>query len=421
MSHRIEIELTSRTEDGSWTWRAAGARQPRGTVSAALVPEGTLVGAVLRAEVDISLDGTTVTGLVPARTKADQRSADRIEVVGTPHRGSDVNVRLAPGKKPRREDRGGRGGRGRPAGPGDGDRAGSPRDARLSREARRPDSSGASDRQRRPASRPARERDRQRRPGTSTAYRNEALAGLRPEELPVAEQLLRGGIPAVRQAIDEQNARARADHRPEVTPAPLLSMAERLLPIVNLAAWKDRAVAARNAGKEVPLREVRSIVAAASTVSLDKEATELTAALRTSLDERVTALRERWVSRISSALDEGRVSEALRTSLKPPEPAARLSAELALELSVAAGRAMTAETPPEEWLALLELVVESPVRRTVKPLGLPSTPDEALLTAARRASGSVPELARLLGIPVPPPPRPRRAVTARSPAGRRVR
>ena len=187
----------------------------------------------------------------------------------------------------------------------------------------------------------------------------------------MAEQLLRGGIPAVRQAIEEQNARARADNRPEVTPGPLLAMAEQLLPLINLATWKDRASVARAAGKDVPLRELRSIVASASTVTLDEEGTEMASALRTSLDQRVTALRDRWVERITAALDDGRVADAVRASIRPPEPAARLSSELAVRLAEAAGQAMSAETPPAQWLALLEVVVESPVRRTVKPAGLP--------------------------------------------------
>jgi len=236
----------------------------------------------------------------------------------------------------------------------------------------------------------------------------------------VAEQLLKGGIPAVRQAIEEQNTRARAESRPEVTPGPLLALAEQLLPVVNLASWKDRAASARAAGKDVPLRELRSIVASASTVTLDEEGTEMAAALRTALDQRVTALRERWVERITSALDDGKVVDAVRASIRPPEPAARLSSELAVRLSEAAGRAMSAETPPAEWLALLEVVVDSPVRRSVKPAGLPADADETVLTAARKASGYVPELARLMGIPIPPPPGPRRPVPARSAPGRRA-
>ena len=49
MSRRIEIQLTSRTGDDQWTWRAAGAREPRGLVPATLVPDGTEVGAVVKA------------------------------------------------------------------------------------------------------------------------------------------------------------------------------------------------------------------------------------------------------------------------------------------------------------------------------------------------------------------------------------
>jgi hypothetical protein len=236
----------------------------------------------------------------------------------------------------------------------------------------------------------------------------------------VAEQLLRGGIPAVRQAIEEQNARARSDNVPEVTPGPLLAMAEQLLPTITLATWKDRASVARAAGKDTPLRELRSIVASSSTVTLDEEGTEMASALRTALGQRVTALRDRWVERITAALDGGRVADAVRASIRPPEPAARLASDLAVRLADAAGQAMAADTPPEQWLALLEVVVESPVRRTVKPAGLPTGADEALLAAARKASGYVPELARLMGIPIPPPPGPRRPVPARSSSGRRA-
>jgi hypothetical protein len=224
----------------------------------------------------------------------------------------------------------------------------------------------------------------------------------------------------VRQAIEEQNARARSEGRPEVTPGPLLALAEELRPVVNLAAWKDRAAVARNAGKDVPLRELRSIVASASTVTLDEEGADMASALRTALDERVTALRTRWIERITTSLDEGRVLEALRASVKPPEPAARIPAELAVRLADAAGTAMSADAAAEQWVALLEVVVDSPVRRSVKPAGIPAEADENVLALARKASGYVPELARLLGIPIPPPPGPRRPVPARAGQGRRA-
>ena len=136
----------------------------------------------------------------------------------------------------------------------------------------------------------------------------------------MAEQLLRGGIPAVRQAIEEQNTRARSEGRAEVSPQPLLTMAEELQPRMSLAAWKDRAVALRSAGREAPLREMRSVVAGASTVSLDEEGRTLVTALREALDARVTALRVAWLDRIVAALDDGRVADALRVAARPPEP-----------------------------------------------------------------------------------------------------
>ncbi len=429
MAHRIEVELTSQTGDSAWTWRAAGAKQPRGTVEASLVPAGTVVGTVLRAEVETTLDGTTVTALLPPKGKGEARAADRIEILGTPQRGPDVNVVLASKSKRRRDDRpeGQRDGSRRPADRrprGDGGERG-PRNDSRSRDRDGPGApaeGGARKRTgpTRPGGRESGGRDHARRLTPSNTYRNAALATLPPEQLPVAEQLLKGGIPAVRHAIDEQNERARADHRPEVTPGPLLALAEQLLPLVNVASWKDRAASARAAGKDVPLRELRSIVASSSTVSLDEEGTEMAAALRTALNQRVTALRERWVERITSALDEGKVVDAVRASIRPPEPAARLAAPLAVRLADAAGRAMSQETTPEAWLALLEVVVDSPVRRTVKPAGLPAGADETVLAAARKASGYVPELARLMGIPIPPPPGPRRPVPARSSPGRRA-
>lgn len=446
MAHRIEVELTSQTGESTWTWRAAGAKQPRGTLDAALVPAGSGVGSVLRAEVENTLDGTTVVALLPPKGKGEARPVERIEILGAPQRGPDVNVVLAPKSRRRRDDgterpRDGRPRRrsegssdssadGKTRSRSDGERSGERNGERRARGegrrregadgtangARRTNAGGGG----RSGSRESGGRDNPRRLPTSTTYRNAALAALKPEELPVAEQLLRGGIPSVRQAIEEQNARARADHRPEVTPEPLLAMAERLLPVVNLATWKDRASVARAGGKDVPLRELRSIVASSSTVNLDEEGAEMAAALRTSLNERITALRERWLDRIKTALDEGKVIDAVRTSVRPPEPAARLTAELAVRLAEAAGQAMSSETSPSEWQALLEVVVESPVRRTVKPAGLPADPSDELLAAARKASGYVPELARLMGIPIPPPPGPRRPVPARPASGRRA-
>ncbi|HLI74953.1 MAG TPA: hypothetical protein VKU86_13825 [Acidimicrobiales bacterium] len=444
MARRIDIELTSRRDDGSWTWRAPGARQPRGTVAGALVPEGSGVGDVLRAEAEFDLDGIVVTAVQRSRVDSRAgRTAERIELLANERDApGGVSVVLAPGtrrrrddgddrregrpprgpRRPREEARGGqpdgprregrpRSERARPAPSerteGDATRRGDRRPPRPDREGRGR-APGRNDEERGGRSGRPERTDRQRRLQPVATNRNAALAELRPEQLPVAEQLLRGGIPAVRQAIAEQNARARAEGRNEVTAEPLLALAEQLLPKMNLATWKDRAITVRTAGKDAPLRELRSVVTAASTVNLDDDGRELATHLRDALQSRVTALREAWVGRITNALDGGQVEEALRVATRPPEPTARISAELATRLSQSAGAAMSPDAGEAQWLALLDAAIDSPVRRTVKPAGLPRDAGADLVNRARRAAGMIPELARLLGLPIPPPPGPRR-------------
>ena len=132
MSRRIDIELTSQTGDGSWTWRAAGARQPKGTVDGTLVPPGETVGAVLRADVDVGLEGIEILSLTATRpARSPEKTEGRIEVRGTPKRAPDVSVILAPGSGKRRRDDVGepkerRGGRRNAASEGGGGSRGAP-------------------------------------------------------------------------------------------------------------------------------------------------------------------------------------------------------------------------------------------------------------------------------------------------------
>jgi hypothetical protein len=394
-----------------------------------LVPSGEKVGAILRAEVDVGLEGLEILSLSEAKPqRSPEKTEGRIEVKGTPKRAPDVAVILAPGSSRRRRDddgdrgdrrdrrdrrdRGDRGdrrdegrrGRGREGEAGDGSEERGDRRDRSERDDRR----GAESGPRRPGGR--RPGDGTARPQrgerptvpTSTVHRNAMLATLRPEQIPVAEQLLRGGLQAVRQAIDTQNTAAKAAGKPPVAAEGLLAMADELLPAVRLADWKDRASVAQAAGKDYRLRELRAVVAASRTVNLDEEGRTMAKALRESLDQRTTALREEWLARITNALNDGRVQQAVEASIRPPEPGTRCPAELAVRLAGAAGEALSADKAPEEWMQLLDAVVASPVRRTVKPSGIPD--DEVARQAARHAAGAVPALAKLLGLRIPPPP-----------------
>ena len=73
MSRRIDVELTSRRDDGSWTWRAAGAKQPKGVLDGALLPQGATAGDVLRVDADFDVDGHIRHS--SAAAKGAQRSA----------------------------------------------------------------------------------------------------------------------------------------------------------------------------------------------------------------------------------------------------------------------------------------------------------------------------------------------------------
>lgn len=424
MSRRIEVQLTSAKPEGVWTWRAAGAKEPKGNVSSDLLYEGAKVGDVVRAEADFDIDGIRILQVFPPSAPRAATGAQTLEVKGSERHVEGVTSSLV-------------GKRGKPSRPG---RPPSHRGAAEERngasrrsprgEGEPPAETGRNARDERPGSRspqgrrggPERSRPEQvataaREPARPHApkklavrstHRAAALSALPQEQRPIAEQVLKGGIPAVRQALEAQNAEARTSGSPEIPVQPVLELAEQLLPRLKAAAWRDRAEAVAASTNQVSLRDLRSVVAGAD-AARDEESRELGATLRAALEKRVNEGRERWLGDITRMLEEGRVVRALRLSSRPPDPSARFPAELALSLSRAASEAMTPDTLPDRWLAVLEAVSESPVRRSVHPTGLAAQPDQQLLSAARRLSGKVPAMAPLLGIDMPPPPGPPRA------------
>ena len=486
MARRIDIELTSSRSDGSWTWRAAGALQPRGVLDGLLLHEGAKPGDVLKADAEFEIDGISIIAVLAPREK-HRSEAQRIELLAPSRTTPGVTTQLAgrsdrrgPGREERRGPRPERAGgyparadrrperddrdRGRPqpanrsgdrpsggdrsggdGGPPDGSAGAAQRDGPRGLAGRRPGGGEDGERSRRsPAearrSRPAgadhtapgRERNRPetgttagvggasrgaRRLSPGNAHRRAVLESLAPEERSVAEQVLRGGIPAVRTAIHLEREKATAQGRPAPHAESLIALAESLLPRLKAAEWRDRAEAAAAAGDDISLRDLRSAVAGAD-VARDDDARALAASLRDRLEARLDRLREDWAGEIARHLEEHRVVRALRLSARPPEPTARLDAELASRLTEAAGAAMAPDTAPDRWAALLEAVVASPVRRNVKPVGLPADPGEPLLGAARQQVGRVPALAPLIGISMPPPPGPARPGGAPATRGR---
>ncbi len=445
MARRMDVELTSDRGDGSWTWRAAGARQPRGVVDASLVGSGAHVGDVLRVEAEIELDGITITAVLPQRVATPRQGL--IEISGSGHPGpAGVTTSLLPHRERRPGSRPGE--RTRPdeqrSRPGGDDRrpdrrsAGPRPDEREHRSAPRsdgpksgaptrphpgpgvtgggtaPTSGRSSPRPARPAGVGATERARRSRPprlSPGNAHRDALLDSLPVEQRPIAEQLAIGGLPAVRRALAEERAAATAQGLPGAAGDAIVTLAEQLLPAVREATWLDRAEAAERIIDEISLRDLRAAVAGAA--PRDEHGRELLRQLRQALEQRITRLREAWERDMTHALEENRVLQALRLSARPPEPNTRFPAALVNRLAEAGGAAMTATTSVERWLALLEAASASPVRRLVKPAGVPE--DAGLRKAAAQAAGRIPALAPLLGLSMPPPPRP-----IPPPAARRV-
>jgi len=456
MSRRIEIEITSLKGEVA-TWRAAGAKLPKGVLQTSLIPGGPVIGNVYRADIEQFMEGIEVLSVMAPKTASplDPKN-ERLELIQEPKKGPDVVVTYAP--KSRGASRGGerhdgdrRGGERRdstkrptsrrepreprePRGgatstgerseraprsdrPARGPRAegssrserseGAPRSERPARGAR-PERSGRPERSERPSG--------PQQPPMTTTHRNALLATLSPEQLPVAEQLLRGGMPAVRGAVELQNKNASAQGRPTVDAVTIERIAEDLLKSTNLALWKDRAGGAIGAGRELRLRDLRAVVTSAKTVSLDDESRTQLKELQVSLSARIEHLRTQWNEKLEAAIASKNVKEALSLVARPPDISTRVSADAAVRVVALVSEALSADQDPATWKVIVELAADTSIRRNVKPLGIPN--DDASRAVAVHNAGAIPELAKLLGMKVPPPPPPTRIV--RRPPTRRA-
>jgi hypothetical protein len=406
MSRRIDVELTSARSDGTWTWRAAGARQPKGELDGGLLYPGAKVGDVVRADADFAIDGISIVAVLPP--KGARSEPARIEILGPPRRDEPgvTTVLASRGRRDRRDrgDRPDRGERGDRPGRGDRrDRGDRPREGRARREGG--DRREARPRPARPA-RPAPEpRPRAKRLRAGRAHRNAILTALPDTHRPIAEELVRGGIPAVRQTLDRQNAALVADKKPPINPEPLLDIAERLMPLLRTAEWRDKAEAALADAAEIDLRDLRSVVVAADASARDDETRALAEELRTALGTRVDREHQAWLDELTQNLDDGRVVRALRLSSRPPKAGAPLPTDLAKRLTEAAGTSLTAEISDERYGTVLEALALSPVRRKVVPTHVPEKPSDELLVAVRKVAARVPEIAARFGLEASAPRR----------------
>ena len=417
MSRRIEVELTSTRDDGTWTWRSAGAKQPKGDLDGSLLFTGAKVGDVVRADADFLIDGIVITSVLAP--KGARKEPERLEIIGPPRRDEElVTTTLAPkgrGDRTARNDRGDRRGRDgdarndrdrrpRP----DGDRTSRPdgeRGARPDGE-RGPRSAGTGPSERRPRpERPVVEpKPKPKRLRAGRVHRNAVLATLPDEQKPVAEQVLRGGSPAVRQAVEKQNEGNKAEGRPEISPEPLLALAEELTPALRAAEWHDRADAALADVAEIDLRDLRSVVVAADAGARDEQTRAIAEQLKTALDERVEAEQAAWLAEMEAMLKEGRAVRALRLSSRPPKAGTTLTPEMTERLVAQTSASLTADTGSDRFATVLDALAYSPVRGQVAAEAVPPEPSDALLAAVRKHASRMPQIASQFGVHAPASP-----------------
>jgi hypothetical protein len=430
MSRRIEIELTSASQDGTWTWRAAGAREPRGSLDGSILPDGAKTGDVLKVEADFEIDGISITSVVSSNRA--RKEPTLIELIPNERDFQPVTQTRAPRSERPRRDR-----RPRPEG-GDGPQRDGRGDARPGRDrpprddksrsgGRRGEQAG--ERRERPPrpqftpppELPQRPKPKRLKPGR--AHRTQVLAELPEEQRPVAEQALRGGIPAVRKAIEDDNAKRRTEGQDPIPSEGLLKMAEELLPMLRVAEWLDRADAAKAHIDHLDLRDLRSVVASSEdpVVVRDDSTRELAAELKQALATKQERALAEWLEDIGAALDVGRVIRALKLSSEPPKAGALFPAELAARLVTATAENLVPESTADRWAAVLEAAAFSPIRTAVSVTAIPDPVSDELRKTVTRLAPALPQVAATFGIEVPPGasmPKPLRMRPDRKPGAR---
>lgn len=409
MATRIDIELTSTQDEGNtFTWRAAGARQPKGAAEASLFPEGAKVGDEFRVEAEMDVDGIRVTSVIPPKGK-EPKKVETLELITRDDEPLVTEVRAERGRG--RGDRGDRGPRrggrdgGREGGRGrkDGDRG--PRGEGGRR--------GGNDRPRTPAKPKLPPKPKPPRLKAGKAHRNALIDSLPDEQKAVAQELLRGGLQSVRSGLEKQNEQRKVEGQSPIDEGPILTLAEQLLVKVRAAEWRDRAEAALEQAETVDLRDLRTVVTAADGAAKDDETRALAAQVRTALNQRLDADQHAWVDEVVEMLDDDRVVRALHLSSRPPKAGAPLPAPVAMRLVEAANAAMSSETSSDRWVYILDALAHSPVRRQVVPVSLPGNVGDELKAAIARHGNRLPEIAQIFGIEPDP--------KAGRPEGRRKR
>lgn len=416
VSRRLEIELTSDRTDGQWTWRAAGAKKPKGLVDAKLLPKKVQVGDVLRVEANASLDGLEIISVLPTRL---QKPKDEIlQLIGSTQEESLVTSKLATktrstkSKIQKRSEH------------SDTSKRDDAKDETQKKKHRKDASSKQLDKgksknrnlsQKRASSKTKTSKRHRLRPDNK--HRLAALETIPKIQQELATEVMRRGVAGVRESIARMNALAKDEGIPQVNSAPLVALAEQLAPIMKAAEWRDRAEAVYANLDTVDLKDLRTVVVAADSAARDEESKALAKKIHQGLTARVEREHRAWLNEIVNHLTDGRTVLALARSSRPPKAGSPLPIDVSERLTKAAAASLTSDTAPKRWATVLEALAYSPVRSLVTPQSRIEKPSEELLATIKRLSPKLPQIASLFGIedkakspasaksrPQPPPP-----------------
>ena len=367
MPNRLDIEITSQSTESSYTWRSAGAKEPKGTIKASLLPSGVAIGDVLKVEADFMIDGIEITAVLPQKIKKD--GPELLELLGTGKETAGVTTSLVKKSNNRKRRK----------------------DARVG-----PKNNKAKDRKRSRSSKATTERKdrkpyrspRGKRLKPSKKYRNEYIESLPDLQKPIAKELSGSTIPNLRRTIEKMDL-------PEGFPDALLDYAENLNQQLKMAEWMDRATAVENNIENIDLQDFRSVVASSARWAKSSDSIAIKERLELKLNERIDQDHKKWLNSIEEALQEEKTVRALNLSSRSPKAGAQLPEAITTRLIAQANKALNAETTAHRWSIVVEAVAFSPVRQKITPDGLPTEISEELKQSIKKHGDRIPQIAKV--------------------------
>ena len=376
MSSRIEIEITSAVDAKSFTWRAVGAREPKGTIPSTLLPSSVTTGQIFRVEADFLIDGIEITKVLPKKTERSEPVL--LEVIGTKNSEPGVTTSLASKKKQEKGKR---------------NKSGERRD-RKRNESTKPEGKPKTRKENfsKKISKKERVRNvskpRGKRLKPKKIHRNQIISDLPELHQSLAKEVLIGGVPKLRELIKKMDLPPGFD-------VELLKYAEELNTELKTAEWLDRTEAVLSNYADVDLRDFRSVVAAADRWARSDALKEKRVELEKQLHDRILNEHKRWLNDIDKAINEDKAVRALNLSSHPPKPGTPLPEGLSDKLIGLANSALSSSASPSRWEVVLQAVAYSPVRLKIVPEGLPDKPTAELISTIRRLKNRIPNIAKI--------------------------